>query len=219
MRSDNVGDAGRAWFYAKKKTRHAAEQEREDVAAARAAWRENQGDLNVERLVFIDETWAATNMTRLHGRAPKGKRLLAAIPHGHWKTTTFIGALRCDGLTAPMVVDGAVNGDVFRAYVEQVLAPTLKPGDIVVLDNLQSHKVEGVRAAIEAEGAEVRYLPPYSPDMNPIEQAFAKLKTLLRKAEARTVDALWTAIGQLVDCITAQDCRNLFRNCGYVRSV
>ena len=175
--------------------------------------------MNVERLVFIDETWAATNMTRLHGRAPKGKRLLAAIPHGHWKTTTFIGALRCDGLTAPMVVDGAVNGDVFRAYVEQVLAPTLKPGDIVVLDNLQSHKVEGVRTAIEAEGAEVRYLPPYSPDMNPIEQAFAKLKTLLRKAEARTVDALWTAIGQLVDCITAQDCRNLFRNCGYVRSV
>jgi transposase len=175
--------------------------------------------LNVERLVFIDETWAATTMTRLHGRAPKGKRLLAAIPHGHWKTTTFIGALRCDGLTAPMVVDGAVNGDVFRAYVEQVLAPTLKPGDIVVLDNLQSHKVEGVRAAIEAAGAEVRYLPPYSPDMNPIEQAFAKLKTLLRKAEARTVDALWTAIGQLVDCITAQDCRNLFQNCGYVRSV
>jgi len=158
-------------------------------------------------------------MTRLHGRAPRGKRLLAAIPHGHWKTTTFIGALRCDGLTAPMVVDGAVNGDVFRAYVEQVLAPTLKPGDIVVLDNLQSHKVEGVRDAIEAVGAELRYLPPYSPDMNPIEQAFAKLKTLLRKAEARTVDALWTVIGRLVDCITAQDCRNLFRNCGYVRSV
>lgn len=168
--------------------------------------------------MFIDETWAATNMTRLYGRAPKGKRLLAAIPHGHWKTTTFIGALRCDGLTAPMVVDGAVNGDVFRAYVEQVLAPTLKPGDIVVMDNLQSHKVEGVRAAIEAAGAELRYLPPYSPDMNPIEQAFAKLKTLLRKVEARTVDALWTAIGQLVACITAQDCRNLFRNCGYVRS-
>jgi transposase len=174
--------------------------------------------LNIERLVFIDETWAATNMTRLHGRAKKGQRLLAAVPHGHWKTTTFIGALRCDGLTAPMVVDAAVNGDIFRAYVEQVLVPTLKPGDIVVMDNLQSHKVDGVRAAIEAAGAELRYLPPYSPDFNPIEQAFAKLKTLLRRAEARTVETLWNAIGQLVDRITPQDCRNLFRNCGYVRS-
>jgi transposase len=174
--------------------------------------------LNAARLVFIDETWAATNMTRLHGRAPKGKRLLAAVPHGHWKTTTFIGALRCDGLTAPMVVDGAVNGDIFRAYVEQVLVPTLKPGDIVVMDNLQSHKVDGVRAAIEAAGAELRYLPPYSPDLNPIEPAFAKFKTLLRKAEARTVETLWTAIGDLVDRITPTDCRNLFRHCGYVRS-
>jgi transposase len=174
--------------------------------------------LNVERLVFIDETWATTNMTRICGRAKKGERLLAPVPHGHWKTTTFIGALRCDGLTAPMVVDGPVNGDIFRAYVEQVLVPTLKPGDIVVMDNLQSHKVEGVRTAIEAVGAELRYLPPYSPDLNPIEQAFAKLKTLLRKAEARTVEALWKAIGLLIDRITAQDCRNLFRNCGYVRS-
>jgi transposase len=174
--------------------------------------------LSIDRLVFIDETWAATNMTRLQGRAPKGERLLAAVPHGHWKTTTFIGALRTSGLTAPMVVDAAVNGDIFRAYVEQVLVPTLRPGDIVVMDNLQSHKVEGVRAAIEAAGAELRYLPPYSPDLNPIEQAFAKLKTLLRKLEARTVETLWDAIGQLIDRITPQECRNLFRNCGYVRS-
>jgi len=123
--------------------------------------------------------------------------------------------MRYDGLTAPMVVDGPVNGDVFRVYVEQVLVPTLKPGDIVVMDNLQSHKVEGVRAAIEAAGAELRYLPPYSPDLNPIEQAFAKFKTLLRKAEARTVDTLWTTIGKLVDCITPNDCQNLFRNSGY----
>lgn len=219
MRCDHVGDAGSARLHAQKKTRHAAEQEREDVAAARVAWREGQGGLNVERLVFIDETWAATNMTRVHGRAKKGARLSPPIPHGHWKTTTFIGALQCDRLTAPMVVDGAVNGDFFRAYVEQILIPTLKPGDIVVMDNLQSHKVEGVRAATEAAGAELRFLPPYSPDLNPIEQAFAKLKTLLRKAEARTVGALWNAIGQMVDRITAQDCRNLFKNCGYVRAV
>lgn len=157
-------------------------------------------------------------MTPFMGRAPRGRRLRASVPHGHWKTTTFIGALRCDGLTAPMVVDGSVNGDIFRVYVEQVLVPTLEPGDIVVMDNLSSHKVEGVQAMIEAAGAELRYLPPYSPDLNPIEQAFAKLKTLLRKAEARTVDALWAAIGKLVAAITAEDARNLFRNSGYVRS-
>lgn len=175
--------------------------------------------MSIERLVFIDETWAATNMTPLMGRAPRGQRLLAPVPHGHWKTTTFIGALRHDGLAAPMVIDCAVNGDIFRAYVEQVLVPTLRPGDIVVMDNLASHKVEGVRTLIEAAGAELRFLPPYSPDLNPIEQAFAKLKTLLRKAEARSVEALWNAIGQLLDCITPQECRNLFRNSGYVCSV
>jgi transposase len=168
--------------------------------------------------VFVDETWASTNMTRLYSRAPRGKRLVAAVPHGHWKTTTFIGALRHDGLHAPMVIDAAVSGDIFRTYVTKFLVLTLKPGDIVVMDNLGSHKVEGVRSAIEAAGAELLYLPPYSPDLNPIEQAFAKLKTLLRKAEARTVETLWTAIGELIDRITTQDCRNLFRNAGYVRS-
>jgi transposase len=174
--------------------------------------------LNAGRLVFIDETWAATNMTRINGRAPKGRRLIARVPHGHWKTTTFIGALRADGLTAPMVVDGAVNGEIFLAYVAQVLVPTLHPGDIVVMDNLSSHKIAGVREAIEAAGAELRYLPPYSPDLNPIEQAFAKLKALLRTAAKRTVEALWTAIGQLIASFSAQECRNYLRHCGYVRS-
>lgn len=134
----------------------------------------------MERLVFIDETWATTYMTRRYGRSRRGKRLVASVPHGHWKTTTFIGALRAEGLTAPTVFDGAINGASFLAYVEQVLVPTMKPGDIVVLDNLSSHKVGGVREAIEAAGAELRYLPPYLPDLNPIEQMFAKLKALLR---------------------------------------
>lgn len=202
----------------KKKTRHAAEQERADVAAARDAWHEKQPELTAERLVFVDETWASTNMTRHYGRAPRGKRLIAAVPHGHWKTTTFIGALRHDGLTAPVVVDTAVNGDTFRTYVTKFLVPTLKPGDIVIMDNLGSHKVQGVRDAIEAAGAELLYLPPYSPDMNPIEQAFAKLKALLRKTEARTVEALWAAIGELIDHITPKECRNFLKNAGYVRS-
>lgn len=174
--------------------------------------------MNASRLVFIDETWAATNMTRINGRAPKGQRLLAHVPHGHWKTTTFIGALRADGLTAPMVVDGAVNGEIFLAYVAQVLVPTLRPGDIVIMDNLSSHKIAGVREAIEAAGAQLRYLPPYSPDLNPIEQVFAKLKALLRTAARRTVEALWTAIGQLIDSFSAQECSNYLRHCGYVRS-
>jgi transposase len=171
-----VGNAGSARAIAQKKTCHAAEQERADVAAAREAWREAQGGLSIDRLVFIDETWATTNMTRRYGRARRGQRLVAAVPHGHWKTTTFIGALTADGLVAPTVIDGAVNGEIFLAYVEQVLVPTLTPGKIVVMDNLSSHKIEGVRTAIEATGAELRYLPPYSPDLNPIEQAFAKPK-------------------------------------------
>ena len=167
---------------AKKKTRHAAEQDRPDVAAARAAWRAQQPAMSPERLVFLDETWATTNMARRHGRARRGQRLVAAVPHGHWKTTTFVAALRHDGISAPCVFDGAINGARFRACVEQALAPTLRPGDIVVMDNLRAHKVTGVRDAIEARGARLLYLPPYSPDLNPIEQAFAKLKALLRTA-------------------------------------
>jgi transposase len=166
--------------------------------------------------VFIDETWATTNMTRRCGRAPRGQRLVAAVPHGHWKTSTFVAGLRTSGLTAPLVVDGAMNGDIFRAYVEQVLAPTLNPGDIVILDNLASHKVAGVREAIEACGAALVYLPPYSPDLNPIEQAFAKLKALLRKLAARTVARLWDALGDLLDRFTPQECSNYLANLGYV---
>lgn len=167
-------------------------------------------------MVFIDETWATTNMTRRYGRAPRGQRLVAAVPHGHWKTSTFVAGLRTSGLTAPLVIDGAMNGDIFRAYVEQVLAPTLQPGDVVILDNLASHKVAGVREAVEARAATLVYLPPYSPDLNPIEQAFAKLKALLRKIAARTVASLWDALGDLLDRFTPHECVNYLANAGYV---
>jgi len=155
-------------------------------------------------------------MTRRYGRAARGQRLVAPVPHGHWKTSTFVAALRTRGLTAPLVVDGAMNGEIFLAYVEQVLAPTLATGDIVVLDNLGSHKVAGVREAIEARGARLVYLPPYSPDLNPIEQAFAKLKAVLRKIAARTVAALWDALGDIVGRFTPQECANYLANAGYV---
>jgi transposase len=174
--------------------------------------------LNPRKLVFIDETWAKTNMTRVRGRAPRGERLVDYVPHGHWKTTTFLAALRIDGLTAPLVVDGAINGDIFLAYVRQQLVPTLKKNDIVVMDNLSSHKLEGVREAIEAIGAKLLYLPPYSPDFNPIEQVFSKLKALLRKFSECTVDALWTRLGKLLDAFTKSECRNYFRHCGYLSS-
>jgi transposase len=165
--------------------------------------------------VFIDETWAKTNMVRTHGRAACGSRLLAKVPHGHWRTLTFLAALRHDAITAPCVFDGPINGVSFRAYVEQVLVPTLKPGDIVVLDNLGSHKSPAVRAAIRAAGARLFFLPPYSPDLNPIEQVFAKLKTLLRKAAERTVEATWKRIGTLLDGFKPAECANYFRNAGY----
>ena len=201
--------------HAQKKSLHAAEQQRPDVAAAREAWRLSQPDLDPDRLVFLDETWATTNMTRRYGRAPRGERLIAAVPYGHWKTTTFVAGLRVSGLTAPLVVDGAMNGEAFRVYVEQVLAPTLKPGDIVVMDNLSSHKVAGIRELIEARGASIGYLPPYSPDLNPIEQAFAKLKALLRKLAARTVAKLWHALGDLLERFTPQECANYLASAGY----
>src|SRR5918995_3336117 len=203
---------------AKKKTQHAAEQDRPDVAAARLAWRACQPDLSPERLVFIDETWATTAMARRYGRAQRGARVVAAVPHGHWKTTTFLAALRHDGLSAPCVFDGAINGARFLAYIEQALAPSLRPGDIVVMDNLAAHKVKGVRAAIEAAGAELRYLPPYSPDLNPIEQAFAKLKALLRAAASRTVDTLWQALGHALDAFTPAECARYLAHAGYVPS-
>lgn len=165
--------------------------------------------------MFIDETWASTNMARRYGRAPKGQRLRASIPHGHWKTTTFVAGLRLTGIVAPMVLDGPINGEAFRAYVEQFLVQELKPGDIVVMDNLGSHKGEAVRKAIEAAGARLLFLPPYSPDFNPIEKAFSKLKALLRKAAERTVDGLWNAIGRLIDTFSPPECVNYFASCGY----
>jgi transposase len=168
-----------------------------------------------ERLVFIDETWTSTNMTPRYGRGPKGQRVDGVAPHGHWQTTTFIAALRHDQIDAPCIFDGPINGDCFRAWTEQELAPTLRPGDIVILDNLSSHKVVGVKTAIEARGATVLYLPPYSPDLNPIEQVFAKLKHFLRKAEARTVEALHDAIGKLIDLFAPNECLNYMRNAGY----
>jgi transposase len=156
--------------------------------------------------VFLDETWATATMARTHGRAPRGERLVAAVPHGHWHTTTFLCGLRADGPIAPLVVDGAINGAVFHAYVEQMLAPTLRRGDVGIMDNLGSHKVAGVRQAIEARGAVPLYLPPYSPDLNPIELAFSKLKRLLRTAAARTIDALWHVIGQIIGRLTPTEC-------------
>jgi transposase len=168
-------------------------------------------------LVFIDETWTSTNMTRRYGRAPKGERCLGAVPHGHWLTSTFLAALRQDGITAPCLFDGAINGESFRAWVEQFLAPTLRPGDIVFMDNLSSHKVEGIRQAIEATGASLRYLPPYSPDLNPIEQFFAKLKAHLRKAAARTFDGLIEAIAELLPRVDTQECGNYIADAGYPR--
>jgi transposase len=174
--------------------------------------------LDPARLVFIDETWAKTNMARTRGYARRGQRLVDAAPYGHWHTTTFLGALTARGFIAPMVVDGAVNGAVFRAYVEQVLVPELRRGDVVVMDNLGSHTVAGVRQAIEGVGCRLLFLPPYSPDLNPIENAFSKLKGLLRKAAERTVDGLWSAIGRLLDCFTRRECRSYFRHCGYSRN-
>jgi len=178
-------------------------------------WAQDQAKLAPDRLVFIDETGTSTNMTRLRGRAPRGERLIGKVPHGHWKTTTFVAGLRSSALTAPCVIDGPMNGAAFLAYVEQILAPGLKQGDIVVLDNLSAHKVPGVRDAIEATGARLLYLPPYSPDFNPIEQLFAKLKALLRKAAERSVEGLWNRIASLLDAFPPDECANYFRNSGY----
>jgi transposase len=197
------------------------------VKAAREVWFDGQPDLDPERLIFIDgeplsaigpRTMASglnTKMARLRGRCPKGERLFASIPHGHWRTTTFVAGLRLGGLDAPMVIDGPMNGETFLAYVEQVLVPTLRPGDIVVMDNLGCHKSANVRHAIEAAGAELRFLPPYSPDFNPIENAFAKLKALLRKAAARTRDALWDEVGRLIELFAPEECGNYFIAAGY----
>lgn len=185
---------------------------------ARCDWKHNQPTLDVEKLVFLDETSTATNMTRRYGRAQTGKRCVAAVPHGHWKTTTFVAGLRHDRLTAPMVADGPMDGALFLAYVREFLCPTLKPGDVVIADNLSSHKVAGVVDAIESAGAKLVHLPPYSPDLNPIEKFFSKLKALLRKAAKRTVEELWTEVGDLLDTVSPEECRNYFHSSGYVKT-
>jgi transposase len=174
-----------------------------------------QHDLDPNKLVFIDETGATTKMARLRGRAPKGQRCIAAIPHGHWLTTTFVAGLRTGGLSAPMLLDGPMDGDAFLAYVAQVLVPELVPGETVIMDNLPSHKVHGVREAIEAAGAALCYLPSYSPDLNPIEMAFSKLKAILRAAAERTIDGLWETVANSLECFSPQECQNYLAAAGY----
>jgi transposase len=178
-------------------------------------WFDRQLDLDPERLVFIDETWASTNMARRYGRCLRGERLRVGVPHGHWKTTTFVGGLTLRGFIAPFVLDGPINRVAFETYVEKVLVPELREGDTVIMDNLPGHKGPRVRQLIEAAGAHLLYLPPYSPDFNPIENAFAKLKALLRQAAERTVEGLWIAIGGLIDLFTHNECRNFFTAAGY----
>ena len=181
----------------------------------RDEWIAGQSQFDSTRAIFLDETWASTNMTRTHGRCPHGQRLIMSVPHGHWKTTTFVVALTLQGLVAPTVVDGPMNGDIFVAYVEQQLVPVLKRGDIVVMDNLSSHKRAAVKTAIESVGAELRFLPPYSPDLNPIEKAFSKLKAMLRKAQKRTITSLQDYLGQVLDNFSPEECSNYFASCGY----
>ncbi len=185
------------------------------MAIARAVWKTRQGGLDPARLVFIDETGTSTNMTRLRGRCRRGERLIGKVPQGHWKITTFVAALRYDAITAPFVIDEPMNGEIFRIYLQRCLVPTLKPGDIVVMDNLPAHKNDGVRRIIEAAGAELRYLPPYSPDLNPIEMAFAKLKAHLRKANERSIPALWHRIGSILNLFPPHQCANFFDHAGY----
>ncbi len=192
-----------------------SEQDRPDIARRRARWKQHQRKLDPRRLVFIDETWVKTNMAPIRGWSRCGERLPAKTPHGHWKTLTFIAALRHDRIDAPCVFDGPINGQSFTAYVEQILAPTLNPGDIVVLDNLGSHKGKCVRTAIRAAGAKLFFLPPYSPDLNPIEQVFAKLKHLMRKAAERNIDDTWKRLGAMLSRFQNDECGRYLANAGY----
>jgi len=187
------------------------------VARRRIQWRKYRGRIDPARLVFIDETWTKTNMAPLRGWAPVGQRIKAKVPHGHWKTMTFLAALRQDRVDAPWLIDGPINGERFLLYVEKVLAPTLRFGDIVVMDNLGSHKGKAVRRAIRAAGARLFFLPKYSPDFNPIEQLFSKLKHWLRKAASRTVQTVCDAIGQTLNRVTPTECSHYFENSGYDR--
>lgn len=194
---------------------HAAEQDRPDVARARRRWRREQRTFDAARLVFLDETAVNTKMVRLSGRSPRGQRLIGRQPHGHWQTVTFVAGLRHKGMVAPFVLNGAMTGEMFRAYVEQSLAPTLKPKDVVLMDNLGAHKVLGVREAIEAAGATLRYLPQYSPDLNPIEMPFSELKARLRKLGERTIPGLHRRIGQFATTLNPLHAVNYFRHAGY----
>ena len=197
-----------------KKTNRPAEQDRPDIARRRQRWKARQGKIDAARLVFVDETWVKTNMAPLRGWGPRSRRLQATVPYGHWKTMTFVAAL-CR-ISAPWIIDGPINGELFTIYAEQVLAPILAKGDIVILDNLGSHKGRAARNAIRGRGARLIFLPPYSPDLNPIEQVFAKLKHLLRAAQPREVEATWRKVGELLDLFSPDECANYLRNSGYV---
>jgi putative transposase len=210
-----VGFRPRGEAHTQKKTLIAAEQDRPDVVRRRAQWTKYRERIDPSRLVFIDETWTKTNMAPLRGWAPRGQRIKAKVPHGHWQTMTFLAALRHDRITAPWLIDGPINGECFRLYVEEVLIPTLRPGDIVIMDNLGSHRSYAVRRAIRAAGARLFFLPKYSPDLNPIEQFFSKLKHWLRKAAQRTTDDVCTAIGRILDTVSSAECANYFVNAGY----
>jgi transposase len=199
----------------KKKVMCAQEQDREKIAQGRARWENDQRTIPAAKLVFMDETGTNTQMSRRYGRCAKKQRLIGKAPCGQWKITTFVAALRSKGLTAPMVLDGPLNGESFRAWVRQSLLPTLRPGDVVVMDNLAAHKVSGIRQAIESSGATLFYLPPYSPDLNPIEFAFSKLKSLLRKAAARAVRSLWKTVGNSLRAFTPDECQHFFKAAGY----
>ena len=198
-----------------KKSVVAGERDRPDVARRRVQWTKYQTKIDPQRLVFIDETWTKTNMAPLRGWGPCGERIKVKAPYGHWNTTTFIAALRHNRIEAPWLLNGPIDGQSFQIYVEKVLAPTLRPGDIVIMDNLGSHKSKAVRQLIRATGAKLFFLPKYSPDLNPIEQVFAKLKHLLRKACARTIEAICAAIGELLGAFTPDECANYFKNSGY----
>ena len=193
----------------------AAERARPDIARKRKRWRTHRARIDRGRLLFIDETWIKTNMAPLRGWGPCGQRVYTDVPHGHWKTPTFLAALRHDGIEVPFVIDGPINGEAFLIYIEKVLVPALRPGDVVIADNLGSHKGKQARKAIRAAGAHLIFLPPYSPDLNPIEQVFAKLKHLMRKASSRTVETTWRTAGELLKTFTPDECANYFTNSGY----
>jgi transposase len=201
--------------HGQKKTLIASERDRPEVARFRRRWRAHQHRVDPDRLVFVDETWMRTDMTRMRGWCPRGTPLLAKVPHGRWRTLTFVAGLRRGEVVAPCVFDGPINGRLFTAWMEQSLAPSLRPRDVVVLDNLGSHKGERARQAVRAAGAHLLFLPPYSPDLNPIEMLFAKLKTLFRKADRRTVEEAWREVGRLLDHFPPDACAAYLRHAGY----